>query len=287
MNAEHRPHNPTDFQFNPDGALWKVSKERMILLAGSSALLKQLAYPPVAEALRHTGRLEATPARRLRTNAQSGFNLIFGTIEENQQINERINEIHRDPDLQLEITETTGVHLKGTRFSPRTQEGLGLVGATLIEGSVEGYRRFVEELPEFERNEYVTEAKMLFGAMGLQQESLPNTYDGIREHIQKMVDDDRLAVGRIALELAPYTILAHSPLPSFIKDALRLFTFDLLPQKLLDQYGFKITPGERKAARRRAEDIRRAVPHMPDIIRFNPQYRRARRMLEDQQRIAA
>ena len=281
--TEYSTGNSKDFQFNPNGALWKVSRERMILLGGSSALLTQLAYPPVAEALRHTGRLESHPVDRLRTNATSGFNLIFGTVEGNARINAGINAIHQDPDLKLQITEDVGAWKKGAHFSPRTQEGLGLVGATLIEGSVEGYQTFVGPLSEAERDSYTDEAKTLFEGMGLRRESLPNTYDGVREHIEDMALDDVLAVGRIARELAPYTMLAHSKLPAFLKEAMRLFTMDLLNSKLRDQYGFKITRGERKAVRRRAEHIRAAVPHMPDVVRYNPQFRKARKELNRQE----
>ena len=70
MNTpEYRPNNPQDFQFNPGGTLWKVSRERAILAGGSRALLTQIAYPPVAEALAHTGKLEADAVGRLRGNA--------------------------------------------------------------------------------------------------------------------------------------------------------------------------------------------------------------------------
>ena len=274
MNAEQ-----DQFRFNPEGALWKVSRERAILIAGSSALLKQLAYPPVAEALEHTGRLEVNPVARLRRNAQAGFDLIFGTEEEVRRITGEINSIHQDPDLQLQISETVGAHKKGTAFSPRTQEGLGVVGATLIEGSVEGYRNFVGEVSEAERDEYVAEAKELFSYMGLKAEALPDSYDGVRTHLEEMIKDERIAVGAVAKRLAPYTMLAHTPLRKMLTHALQIFTFDLLPESLLRQYGYKITPGERKTARRRAEDIKKAIPKMPGIIRYNPQYRSAKARL--------
>ena len=280
---EYTPNTPQDFQFNPGGALWKVSRERVILAGGSRALLTQIAYPPVAEALAHTGKLEADAVGRLRGNANSGFNLIFGTVEGNELINAGINRQHSNPDLKLTIGTTTGAHKKGTAFSPRTQEGLGLVAATLIEGSVEGYQTFVGRLREAERDEYTREAKTLFGGMGLRSESLPDTYDGVREHIEVMIEDEKLAVGAIAMRLAPYTMLAHTKTPAFLKEALRLFTLDLLPDKLREQYGFKITPGERKSARRRASHIRAAVPHMPAVIRYNPQFRKAMRQIEAQE----
>ncbi len=283
--AEYKPSGPQDFQFNPHGALWKVSRERLILAGGSRALLTQLAYPPVAEALAHTGKLEADAVGRLRRNANSGFNLIFGTVEGNELINAEINRQHSDPDLKLQIDTTTGAHKRGTAFSPRTQEGLGLVAATLIEGSVEGYREFVGPLREAERDEYTKEAKTLFEGMGLRRESLPDTYDGVRTHIEEMIEDERLAVGATAMRLAPYTMLAHTKAPAFLKEAMRLFTLNLLPDKLRDQYGFKITSGERKSARRRASHIRAAVPYMPDVIRYNPQFRKARRELERREEI--
>jgi uncharacterized protein (DUF2236 family) len=281
--TEYRPYTPQDRQFNPDGALWKVSKERVILLGGSPALLTQLGYPPVPEALRRTGRLEANAVQRLRSNAMAGFNLIFGTVEGNQAIYERINEYHNDPGLQLEISEPVGRWKKGDRFSPRTQEGLGLVGATLIEGSVESYQTFVGPLTDSEKDGYTEEAKTLFEGMGLRKESLPDSYDGVREHIDGMIEDERLAVGRTAMELAPYTMLAHTKMPAFLKEAMRLFALSLLREKLASQYGFKITPGERKAAKRRAEHIRKAVPHMPNRLRYNPQYRVAREALREQE----
>lgn len=278
MNAELGPNAGLDqLRFNPNGALSKVGREALPILGGQTALLEQAAYPPVAELLVFTCKTQAGTIRKLRGDARAGFDIIFGTNNEVMQVTTHINSVHANPDFRRTITSTTGAITRGTPYSPRTQEGLGIVGATLIEGSIEGYKRFVGELTPDEEDSYVREAKELYGYLGLKPESLPDTYAGIRTHIETMIKDRRLAVGDAALSLAPYILLEHASVPNALRRFMRLFALDALPEELMRQYGLKVTPGERKTARRRAEDIRKAVPYLPPPIRYNPQFLVAQR----------
>lgn len=258
--------------------MWRVNSERAVFGAGSQALLKQLAYPPVAEALNHTGKLERSPVERLAQNAYDGLGLIYGTPQEVMAISSRVNEAHKK--VSGKISETTGAHTRGTAYSARTQEGLGIVAATLIEGSVLGYETFVASLSDSQKNEYVTEAKQLFSFMNLRTESLPTTYDGIRQHIQQMIDDGKLYVGKTARELAPYTMLSNTLIGEFGMSFQRLFTFDLLSEELMNQYRYRITAGQRRFAHATEAGIRKSLPHLPDRVRYNAQYLEAQRRLK-------
>ncbi|MBP9716384.1 MAG: DUF2236 domain-containing protein [Candidatus Levybacteria bacterium] len=277
--AEYGPNSgPNNLRFNPSGALIRVASEAAPILGGQSALLTQAADPRVGELLVHTGEIQRNTLGRLRLNATLGFDIIHGTNAEAEEALTRINNVHANPNFRRKLTTTTGAHQEGKSYSPMTQEAQGVVAGTLIVGSVEGYQRFVGPLSDSERNEYAKDAVSgVFAPMGLKPKTLPETYDGIQIHLETMIYDGRLAVGDAAMSLMPYILLEHASVPRAIKNFMRLQALDMLHPELMRQYGLKITTGERKTARRRADDIKKALPHMPDFMRHNPQFLTERR----------
>lgn len=277
--SEHGPNSgPNNLRFNPSGALIKVASEATPILGGQSALLTQAADPRVGELLVFTGEIQRNTLGRLRLNATLGFDIIHGTNLEAEEAIVRINKAHANPDFRRRLVTTTGTHQEGQRYSPMTQESQGVVAGTLIVGSIEGYQRFVGPLSDSERDEYTKDAVTgVFGPMGLRPDTLPQTYDGIQTHLETMIYDGRLAVGDAAMSLMPYILLEHASVPKAIKKFMRLQALDMLHPELMKQYGLKITTGERKTARRRADDIKKALPHMPDFMRYNPQFLTERR----------
>ncbi len=278
-NVEYGPDSgPNNLRFNPNGALIRVASEATPILSGQGALLTQAADPRVAELLVYTGEIQRNTLGRLRLNATLGFDIIHGTNAEAEEAITRINKAHANPDFRRRLVTTTGAHREGQPYSPMTQESQGVVAGTLIVGSVEGYQRFVGPLSDPEKDEYAKDAITgVFSPMGLKPETLPQTYDGIQTHLETMIFDGRLAVGGAAMSLMPYILLEYASVPKAIKDFMRLQALDMLHPELMRQYGLKITPGERKASRRRAEDIKKAVRHMPDFMRYNPQFLTERR----------
>lgn len=264
---------PDNLRFNPNGALIKVASEATPILGGQSALLTQAADPRVGELLVHTGEIQRNTLGRLRLNATLGFDIIHGTNLEAEEAITRINNAHANPDFRRRLITTTGAHQKGKPYSPMTQESQGVVAGTLIVGSVEGYQRFVGPLSDSEKDEYSKDAiSGVFAPMGLRPGTIPDNYDGIQTHLEIMVYNGRLAVGDAAMSLLPYILLEHASVPKAVKNFMRLQALDMLHPELVKQYGLKITPGERKTARRRADDIKGSLKHLPDFMRYNPQF---------------
>ncbi len=272
--AEYGPgFGPDNLRFNPNGALIRVASEATPILGGQSALLTQAADPRVAELLVYTGEIQRNTLGRLRLNATLGFDIIHGTNAEAEEAITRINNAHANPDFRRKLVRTTGAHQEGKPYSPMTQEAQGVVAGTLIVGSVEGYQRFVGPLSDSDKYEYATDAITgVFAPMGLKQQTLPETYDGIQTHLETMIFDGRLAVGGAAMSLMPYILLEYASVPKAIKNFMRLQALDMLHPELMKQYGLKITPGERKTARRRANDIKGSLKYLPDFMRYNPQF---------------
>jgi uncharacterized protein (DUF2236 family) len=52
--------------YGPGSAMWRVNREAVLLAAGQTALLLQIAHPHVAEGVAHHSDFEADPWRRLR-----------------------------------------------------------------------------------------------------------------------------------------------------------------------------------------------------------------------------
>jgi uncharacterized protein (DUF2236 family) len=268
-----------EYQFGVGTEIWKVNKEKAIVLAGGRALLMQLAHPKVAQAIEDSNFLRKHPMKRLMQTAEAGVDMIFDTEQNSQKVADRINTVHRY--VSGILKEPVGSHPEGSVYSASDQKLLAWVAATLIDSSIVGYQNFVRPLTPKERDGYVVEGKSLFAKLNLKPESLPDTYEELRIYINENIKSGEVEVGKLAKELAPYALLSHKPAYRTLMSPLRLATAYTLPEPLAEQYGMKLPLWQEKLLSQAAGGLRKAVPYLPREIRFFNKYRDAKKSLKN------
>src|SRR6266403_3331718 len=123
--------SPSDYYFQPEGKLWEVDRENVLVAAGGQrAILMQLAHPLVGQAIYEHSYFKEHAVKRLKHTLDFTYTLIFGTKEESLNAARTINRAHMP--VQGELEEGVGVYPAGTEYSARNPELAQWVWATLV-----------------------------------------------------------------------------------------------------------------------------------------------------------
>lgn len=254
--------------FGPDSVIWRVNREAVVGLAGTCALLMQIAHPLVAAGVRDHSQFEVDMAGRLRRTLTLTLALVYGTRLEAERAARVINARHRS--------------VQGPGYSAMDPQLLLWVHATLVYSALRAYAEFVRPLTEQERDQYYQETKQIGGLLGIPWQIYPQCIADLDGYLDAMmgrdvrVEDGARRMGRILL----YPPLRGVPQVAF--SPLRLLTAGLLPAQLRDAYGLKWRGRDRAAYAAIRMGLHRLVPSMPTPIRWLPPARDAYRRLPAQ-----
>src|SRR3954471_17903555 len=81
------------FAFHPNSMLWRICRERVILLHGPAAAVLQVCEPRVARGVREHGDFRRAPLARLRRTLDAVYAIAFGTEAEVQRVALRLAEV--------------------------------------------------------------------------------------------------------------------------------------------------------------------------------------------------
>jgi uncharacterized protein (DUF2236 family) len=255
--------------YGPDSLMWRINREAVLLGAGPTALLLQIAHPSVARGVADHSSFETDPFARLHGTIRTTMDLVFGDGRAAERAVRRLNGIH------------AGVRGEGYRaLDPQL---LLWVQVTLIVTSVRAYGRWVGPLSLAEKERFWQEARSVGVRLGITPSHSPPTWTALAAYWREMLAaDGPLQVGETARRLAPLIIRPPlAVLPPPLVDLLALPGRALLPARLRAEFGIRWD--DRRAAAARALDlaIRGWVRAMPAPVRSMPQataaYRRAAR----------
>lgn len=74
--------DPAAGPWGPGSVMWRVSREKGVLLAGGRAALLQLAHPYVGEAVAASATAVSDPLLRFRRTFEAIYAMVFGTLDE-------------------------------------------------------------------------------------------------------------------------------------------------------------------------------------------------------------
>ncbi len=254
--------------------MWRIGRERTLLVGGQAALLLQIAHPLIAEAVaRHSGfRLD--PFERLRATLDATLRIAFGDTEQAHEAAERVRRTHRRVRGQLDVA--AGPFPEGTPYAAEDPELAMWVHATLVWSALEVYGRFVHPLAEAERARYYEEAKRfaaLFGATGA---VVPASFADFERYFARATEG--LWVGERAVALAGSILEPPVPKPlRAVARVVRIGTTGLLPERIRRAYGLSWDGRERRAFRIESLLAPFAVGANPRRLRYWPHYRIAAR----------
>jgi uncharacterized protein (DUF2236 family) len=263
--------------FTPESAIWKISREWILMLGGGRALLMQAAHPLALAGVIEHSDFEAGPWRRLERTMQAVWTAVYGKPEQAEQVGRRVRAIHAKVHGRLRTA--MGPFPAGTPYDARDPELLMWVHATLVDTALLMYRTYLGPLSVDEQEAYYQDMKSLARLFGTPDEAIPETLGDFEAYKRSLLDSDVICVTPEARELAQSVL--DPPLPAVARPAwevVKFATAGFLPRKLRQGYGFAWTPAHRALLAGSAAYARRAViPLLPDLARALPSARSAER----------
>jgi uncharacterized protein (DUF2236 family) len=263
--------------FTPDSAIWKVSREWVLMLGGGRALLLQAAHPLALAGVMEHSDYEAGPWKRLERTMDAVWTAVYGEHEEAERVGRRVRAMHTR--VHGRLANDMGPFPAGTPYDARDPELLLWVHATLVDTALLMYRTYVGPLAAAEVEAYYQDMKWLARLFGTPDDAIPASYGDFVAWWRAMLASDAICVTPEARELAASVLTP--PLPLVARPAWEIVKFataGFLPAELRRGYGFRWTPAHRALLAASAEGVRRAfMPVLPDLARALPGARAAER----------
>jgi uncharacterized protein (DUF2236 family) len=254
--------------------MWRINREAVLLGAGPTALLLQIAHPLVAEGVAQHSTFEADPFRRLHGTITTTMDLVFGDGAAAEGAVRRLNGVHASVRGVVADEEAAALANAYRALDP---ELLLWVQTTLIVTSVRVYNRWVAPLSRAELDQFWTEARSVGTRLGIPLSQSPADWSALAAYWRRMLArDGPIHATPTARRLAPLIIRPPLPMiPGLAVDLLALPGLAFLPPRLRDEFG--IAWGEPQALAARAADyaIRGWTSVMPADVRSMPQARAA------------
>jgi uncharacterized protein (DUF2236 family) len=249
--------------YGPDSMMWRINREAVLLGAGPTALLLQIAHPLVAEGVAQHSTFESDPFRRLHGTITTTMNLVFGDGIAAERAVRKLNGVHAS--------------VRGPGYRALDPELLLWVQATLIVTSVRVYSRWVAPLSRAELGQFWQEARSVGTRLGIPLSLSPADWPALAAYWRRMTAmDGPIHVTPTAHRLAPMIIRPPLPmLPGVAVDLLALPGLAFLPPRLREEFGIEWTEAHEAAARALGLAIRTWTSVMPVSVRQMPQARTA------------
>jgi uncharacterized protein (DUF2236 family) len=260
--------------YGPESMMWRINREAVLLGAGPTALLLQIAHPLVAEGVAQHSTFEADPFKRLHGTITTTMDLVFGDGRAAERAVRKLNGVHAS--------------IRGTVADPEARafaegyraldpELLLWVQATLIVTSVRAYHRWVAPISRTELEQFWQEARSVGVRLGIPLSLSPADWRGLADYWRRMLrPDGPIRVTPTARRMAPLIIRPPLPMvPGAAVDLLALPGLALLPQRLRQEFGVGWDSRRELLARGLGLGIRAWVRAVPAGLRSMPQAREA------------
>jgi uncharacterized protein (DUF2236 family) len=170
----------------------------------------------------------------------------------------------------------------GAAYDAADHDLLLWVWATLVEGALLMYTRYVRPLEVGDAEAYYAEQKRFLVACGAPADLAPPTFADFMAWYDGMVEEV-LEVTPAAREVAD-AILRPRQLPLPLRpafDLINLATVGLMPPALRDDYGLSWGPQRERLLGAQTALVRRLMPALPSLVRESPSARAAGRRLRE------
>ncbi|CAN5802133.1 hypothetical protein BH24CHL6_BH24CHL6_09430 [soil metagenome] len=266
--------------YGPASMMWRINREAVLLGAGPTALLLQIAHPLVAEGVARHSNFEADPFARLHGTIRTTMDLVFGDGRAAERAVRRLNGIHAG--IRGESIDP-GAAAVAASYRALDPELLLWVQATLIVTSVRAYGLWVRPLTLAQREQFWQEARSVGVRLGIPLSCSPADWPALLRYWNEMLGPNGpIRVTDTSRRLAPLIVRPPLPLtPGLLIDLLGLPGLLFLPARLSKEFGIPWGPERERLARLLGLAIRSWVRAVPPNWRAMPHAtaaeRRARR----------
>lgn len=262
--------------YSPDSMMWRINREAVLLGAGPTALLLQIAHPLVAEGVARHSTFAADPFKRLHGTIATTMDLVFGDGVAAERAVRKLNRVHAS--VRGSVDDAKAQRL-ATDFRALDPELLLWVQTTLIVTSVRAYRRWVAPLTGAELEQFWQEARRVGVRLGIALEKSPADWPALLAYWRRMLaTDGPIHVTPTARLLAPLIVRPPLPfVPGAAIDLLALPGLAFLPKRLRQEFGIGWDSRRQLLARGLGLGIRTWTGLVPASWRSMPQARAANR----------
>lgn len=259
--------------FGPGSAFWTVCREMALLVGGPAAAVLQAAHPGIGQGVARYSDFTGDSWGRLVRTMEVVWTIGFGTRAEAEAMRTRMIALHER--IAVEYRGVGGVTVRGGGMTPDLQFW---VLATLIQGTVDGWERIHGPMDAPLRDALYRDFLVFGEYFGLPRAQAPADWAGFRAYYRDMLKSGILASDPVSRQIARH--VAQPPRPHWLRWAMKPFRFllsELLPHPVNDKLGFPSTRWGRRQLRMLEWLLPRVVPWLPPVLRYPPQYRKARR----------
>lgn len=265
--------SPAEGLYGPSSTTWRIARDWVVFLGAGRAALLQLAHPYVAHAVAQHSETTRDPVGRFNRTFQALFGVLFGDLDTAVDTAWRVRSIHDR--IHGPITEDAGRFPRGHRYHANEAEALFWVHATLVDTAVMAHEIGFGPLSGRDKEAYYRELLRTAALFGIDPAAAPRDWAAFSAYVARTLESDTITVGAPAREIASFLIRPANPVA---RPAMRLyaaFTAAMLPPRLREAFDLPYSPADAAlvAASRRA--LRRAWPHIPERVRFRPEYHEA------------
>jgi uncharacterized protein (DUF2236 family) len=260
--------------FAADSMVRRLHRERLVLFSGVRALLMQACDPLAVVGFRRHSIIFDDPQARLQRTDERMSRIYFGGREEAEETGRIVQAMHRR--VRGKTPADYGPIPKGTPYDATDPE-LGLwVLATLADSAVVYYERIFGSLAPGEREQYWSEYRQVGELLGLPSDSMPVTYEGLRDYVGQRLGDGSLWISDERREQAVQMIL-EPPFTGWLRTAaipltetIRLISVGLLPPEIRELYGFSWDQAREALLRSALLQLRYGSRLWLDAVRLHP-----------------
>ncbi len=190
--------------YGPDSMMWRINREAVLLGAGPTALLLQIAHPLVAEGVARHSTFEADPFKRLHGTITTTMDLVFGDGPAAERAVRKLNGVHAT--IKGPVADEHARRIAES-FRALDPELLLWVQATLIVTSVRTYSRWVAPLSRPDLERFWQEARSVGTRLGIPLSLSPADWPALAAYWRRMLaPDGPIHVTPTAKRLAPLIV---------------------------------------------------------------------------------
>lgn len=265
--------DPAAGPWGPRSQLWRIAREKCVLVAGGRAALLQLAHPFVGEAVAASDLAVRSPLTRFKRTFDAVYAWVFGSFDDAAAAARRVHRVHRGVRGSLPAV---GGRDPGAPYRANDAGALAWVHATLVDSSVLAFEHAGLALTADEREAYWQDSRAFGLLVGLTR--LPESWAAFAAYRDRMLDSGALAVTPAAAGVGRRLLSPADVDPALrpVWATYRAMTSRLLPPHLRAPFGLSWGVRDQALAAVAFEALARAYKHVPSRIRCVPAYHEAR-----------
>jgi uncharacterized protein (DUF2236 family) len=274
--------NPAEGFFGRGSMTWHINRENAMYLAGVTAALLQLGHPKVAAGVADHSDFSEDPTGRFIRTFEIVDSIVFADVDTALEAAMVVRRIHDW--VTGELQEEVGPFEAGETYEANTEENLLWVHATLLEQSIVAYETFVGDLTDDEKEEYYQEAKVFGQLFGVPRELYPETLGDFWEYYERELEET-VAVGSRGTEQRDL-LLEASVVPGLsrlrvLRPIQGFFGAATMPEPARAEFELEWNGRRQRIYDAFAAGVRRLLPYVPYRLRYNRNYRRNVRRLQE------